>query len=158
MSSVLSGYNIIEVHFYIQTMTLLFGHGWPPMLLNTFELKLNCYNKPVTYRIWPVLMSLQICFCFVFHIVINTQSSRSFKGTQDWEFFWLRFWNLRYFFVSYIKILRFYQKNFLIGPLLGEVRFFRVVLGLRGTKKNFELGPKIFFLLFQFWTLNMTQY
>ncbi len=24
-----------------------------------------------------------------------------FKGTQDWEFFWLRFWNLRYFFVSY---------------------------------------------------------
>ncbi len=25
----------------------------------------------------------------------------TFKGTQDWEFFWLRFWNLRYFFVSY---------------------------------------------------------
>jgi hypothetical protein len=25
----------------------------------------------------------------------------SFKGTQDWEFFWLRFWNLRYFFASY---------------------------------------------------------
>ncbi len=24
-----------------------------------------------------------------------------FKGTQDWEFFWLRFCNLRYFFVSY---------------------------------------------------------
>jgi hypothetical protein len=23
------------------------------------------------------------------------------KGTQDWEFFWLRFWNLRYFFVRY---------------------------------------------------------
>jgi hypothetical protein len=32
---------------------------------------------------------------------------------------------LRYFFVSYIKILRFYKKNFLIGPLLREVRFFR---------------------------------
>ncbi len=58
------------------------------------------------------------------------------KGTQDWEFFWLRFWNLRYFFVSYVKILRFYKKKFLIGPLLGEVRFFRVVLGLRGMKKN----------------------
>ena len=68
------------------------------------------------------------------------------KGTQDWEFFWLRFWNLRYFFVSYVKILRFYKKNFLIGPLLGEVRFFRVVLGLRGMKKNFELGQKFFFL------------
>ncbi len=23
------------------------------------------------------------------------------KGTQDWEFFWLRLWKLRYFFVSY---------------------------------------------------------
>ncbi len=52
----------------------------------------------------------------------------NFKGTQDWEFFGLRFWNLRYFFVSYVKILRFYKKKFLIGPLLGEVRFFRVVL------------------------------
>ncbi len=68
-----------------------------------------------------------------------------FKGTQDWEFFWLRFWNLRYFFVSYVKILRFSKKNFLIGPLLGEVRFFRVVIGLRRMKKNFELGPKKFF-------------
>ncbi len=80
------------------------------------------------------------------------------KGTQDWEFFWLRFWNLRYFFVSYVKILRFYKNNFLIGPLLGEVRFFRVVLGLRGMKKNFEQGQKFFFSFLQLWTLNMTQY
>jgi hypothetical protein len=58
-----------------------------------------------------------------------------FKGTQDWDFFWLRFWNLYYFFVSYVKILRFYRKKFLIGPLLGEVRFFRAVLGLRTLKK-----------------------
>jgi hypothetical protein len=34
------------------------------------------------------------------------------KGTKDWEFFWLRFWNLYYFFVSYVKILRFYPKKF----------------------------------------------
>jgi hypothetical protein len=29
--------------------------------------------------------------------------SRSYllNGTQDWEFFWHRFWNLRYFFVIY---------------------------------------------------------
>ncbi len=45
-------------------------------------------------------------------------------------------------FVSYVKIFRVYQKNFLTGPFLGEVRFFRVVLGLRGMKKNFELGKK----------------
>ncbi len=80
-----------------------------------------------------------------------------FKGTQDWAFFWLRFWNLRYFFI-YVKILRFYNYIFLIGPLLGEVRFFRVVLGLRGMKKNFELGPTFFFFLLKFYTLNMTQY
>jgi hypothetical protein len=72
------------------------------------------------------------------------------KGTQDWEFFWLRFWNLRYFFVSYVKILSFYKKKFWIGPLLGEVQFFRVVLGLRGMKKLFELGPKIFFFFFNY--------
>ncbi len=47
--------------------------------------------------------------------------------------------------ISYVKILRFYKKNFLIGPLLGEVRFFRVVLGLRGMKKNVELGQIFFF-------------
>ncbi len=49
------------------------------------------------------------------------------KGTQDWEFFWLRYLNLWYFFFSYVKILRFSKKNFLIGPLLGEIRFFRLV-------------------------------
>jgi hypothetical protein len=37
--------------------------------------------------------------------------------------------------VGYVKILRFYKKKFLIGPLLGEAQFFRVVLGLRGMKK-----------------------
>ncbi len=37
-----------------------------------------------------------------FQIANNcTRRRRIFKGTQDWEFFWLRFWNLRYFFVSY---------------------------------------------------------
>jgi hypothetical protein len=80
------------------------------------------------------------------------------KGTQDWEFFWLRFWNLRYFFDSHVKILRLYQKKFLIGPSLGEVRFFCVVLGLRGMKTNFELGSKKIFFLLQLWTLNMTHY
>ncbi len=50
-----------------------------------------------------------------------------FKGTQDWDFFWLRFWNLYYFFISYVKILRFYKKKFLIRPLLGQIRFFRLV-------------------------------
>ncbi len=75
----------------------------------------------------------------------RSSCSNYHKGTQDWEFFWLRFWNLRYFFVSYVKILRFYRKFFLIGPLLGEVRFFHVVLGLCRMKINVELGKKFFF-------------
>ncbi len=41
-----------------------------------------------------------------------------------------------------IKIL---PKKILIGPLLGDVRFFRVVLGLRRMEKNFELGQNFFF-------------
>ena len=44
-----------------------------------------------------------------------------------------------------IKILQ--QIFFLSGPLLGEVRFFHVVLRLREMKKNFELG-QIFIFLF----------
>ncbi len=71
--------------------------------------------------------------------------AKSFKGTQDWDFFWLRFWNLYYFFVSHVKILRFYKKSFLIVPFWGKVRFFRVVLGLRGIKIVFNQGQKFFF-------------
>ncbi len=78
------------------------------------------------------------------------------KGTQEWEFFWLRFWILYCFIVSYVKILRFCKKNFLIGPVLEEVRFFRVVLRLRRMKKNFELGQENIFLFFYLWTLYMS--
>ncbi len=49
------------------------------------------------------------------------------KGTQDWEFFWLRIWILYYFIVSYAQTLRFCKKNFLIGPRMGEIRLFRLV-------------------------------
>ncbi len=45
------------------------------------------------------------------------------------------------------------EKIFLIGPLWGELRLFRVVLGLHGMKKNFKDRPKIFFLK-SYMTLN----
>jgi hypothetical protein len=67
-------------------------------------------ERPVIYSYW---------YC---HLLKD-----AFKGTQDWDFCWLRFWNLYYFFISYVKILRFYKKFFLIRPLLGEIRFFRLV-------------------------------
>jgi hypothetical protein len=51
------------------------------------------------------------------------------------------------FEICIISLFVYQKKNF-IGPLLGEVRFFRVVLGLRGMKKNFELGQKNFFFSF----------
>ncbi len=41
--------------------------------------------------------------------------SRGLKGTQEWEFFWLRFWILYYFIVSYVKILDFAKKTFWLG-------------------------------------------
>ncbi len=123
------------------------GHQSGPLTTRSWcdsELNMGCFRTPFLSRVNPTQQS--------------AWRAAELKGTQDWEFFWLRFWNLRYFFVSYVKILRFYKKKFLIGPLLGEVRFFHVVLGLRGMRKNFELGPKNILLLLQFWTLNMTQY
>jgi len=48
----------------------------------------------------------------------------------------------------HVKILRFMTKIFLIGLVLEEVRFFRVVLRLRGMGKNFELGQKIYIFFF----------
>ena len=50
----------------------------------------------------------------------------------------------------HVKILRFMTKIFLIGLVLEEVRFFRVVLRLRGMEKNFELGQKIFLVFFMY--------
>jgi hypothetical protein len=47
----------------------------------------------------------------------------SLKGTQDWDFFLLRFWNLYYFFVSHVKILRFYKKKFGLGHFGGRYDF-----------------------------------
>ncbi len=48
------------------------------------------------------------------------------------------------------KYIDFAKKNFLIGPVLEEVRFFCIVLGLRGMKKIFELGQKKYFFIFLF--------
>jgi hypothetical protein len=45
-------------------------------------------------------------------------------------------------------VIRFWGENFLIGPLWGELRLFRVVLRLRGMKKIFELIQKIFSFFF----------
>ncbi len=53
------------------------------------------------------------------------------------EFFFCFDFEIYYFFVIYVKILRFHKQIFLIRPLLGEVRFFRRVLRLCGMKNFF---------------------
>jgi hypothetical protein len=72
----------------------------------------NPFFYPGHYSIYPAALSHKFrrgnylpckLYCFVLACI---------KGTQDWEFFWLRFWNLPNFFVSYVKILRFYKKKF----------------------------------------------
>ncbi len=67
------------------------------------------------------------CFISLFTKFGANMESKFLKGTQAGEFFWLRFWILYYFIVSYVQILRFCKKNFLIGPLLGEIQLFRLV-------------------------------
>jgi hypothetical protein len=71
-------------------------------------------NLRLLHTAKSIFIAVNVSFCWL-------------KGTQDWDFFWLRFWNLYYFFIIYVKILRFYKQIFLIRPLLGEMRFFRLV-------------------------------
>ncbi len=138
----------VLVFAFVQTGRLWRRMGWTTLLR-----KATRTTTPLRIPQWPTTSPQSPS-----DSPIPWSKVTEFKGTQDWEFFWLRFWNLRYFFVSYGKILRFYKKNFLKGPLLGELRFFRVVLGLRGMKKNFELGQKFFFFFLQLWTVKITQY
>ncbi len=63
-----------------------------------------------------------------------------FKGTQAWEFFGLRYWNLYFFVVSYAEMLRFRLKKKFVGPLLGEIGLFCVYWDYAEWKKNFKLG------------------
>ncbi len=60
------------------------------------------------------------------------QKCRCLKGTQDWDFFRLGFWNLYYFFVIYVKILRFYKKKIFDWPLNGGDTIIPLSLRLRG--------------------------
>jgi hypothetical protein len=60
---------------------------------------------------------------------------------------------LYYFIVSYAEIIRFWGNNFLIGPLWGELRLFRVILRLRGMKKIFKIGQKVFLFFKSYMTL-----
>ncbi len=89
-------------------------------------------DKRKKRRLFTVIIFLLLCRQLYHHgeeIQVNMSVRVSYfhqeflKGTQDWEFVWLRLWNLRYFFVSYVKILRFYKKKFLIGPLTGRYDF-----------------------------------
>ncbi len=42
------------------------------------------------------------------------------KGTQAWEFFGLRYWNLYFFVVSYAEMLRFRLKKILLDHYWGR--------------------------------------
>ena len=110
-----------------------------PWLLTMLKLKISYALKLPTWKrqhyppTGPTfsLKNLQIqiysSVCIYIKMYKQHVQTAPLKGTQDWDFFWLRFWNLYYFFISYVKILRFYKKHFLIRPLLGEIRFFRLV-------------------------------
>ncbi len=66
--------------------------------------KSSVYVRRLRFLLTPFIAFLWYYRNFIPTILLI----RRFKGTQDREFFWLRFWNLRYFFDSYVKILRLY--------------------------------------------------
>ena len=67
---------------------------------------------------------------------------RYLKGTQAWDILWLRFRILHYFLVTYAYMVRFCKKNFLVGPLLGEIGLFRVYSVYAERRFFCELGKK----------------
>ncbi len=67
------------------------------------------------------------------------------KGTQDWEFFWLRFWKLRHFFVSNVKILRFYKKKIFDWAIIGGGTIFPRSPRTTRNEKTFWARSKNFF-------------
>ncbi len=130
----------VDVLQYIfSTIVYMFYRALAMLSCNSSEHITTLFTNDIT------CISIQQHRYQVFHDIIlyNVQPCKTFagqqgsysleaslprvKGTQDWDFFCLRFWNLYYFFISYVKILRFYQKIFLIRPLLGEIRFSRLV-------------------------------
>ncbi len=123
----------------------------------------NLSNFPVScstgfsQKRWPFcrLCSTSKCNLWMKLLRRRTKGHVAIKGTQEWEFCWLRFWILYYFMVSYAEIIRFWGKKFLIGPLGGELRLFRVVLRLRGMKKFIKIGQIFFYFLNHIWPFNI---
>ncbi len=105
-------------------------HPPPPPRINRYSTDpfpnlLLAEDAGVMSLLWPILTpcrNLPLQIFFMFHY-----KGETLKGTQEWEFFRLRFWILYYFIVSCVQILRFCKKNFLIGPQLEEIRLFRLV-------------------------------
>jgi hypothetical protein len=66
-----------------------------------------------------------VCYLSLFRVpiwqgrIIWMHELCQLKGTQDLEFFWLRFWFLCYFFVSFAQILRFCKKTFSVHATIG---------------------------------------
>ncbi len=85
-----------EVKDYFFFLFLFFSSEfWLPPNLFLKRLRMQ------TNDIWLVLMRCNTFFTWNLILPSAEQKGSEIKGTQDWEFFWLRFWNLRYFFVSY---------------------------------------------------------
>ncbi len=72
------------------------------------------------------------------------------KGTQEWEFFRLRFWILYYFIVSYIKILRFCKKKLFDWASIGRGMIFPRSPRTTWNEKKFWARSKKYFFIFLF--------
>ncbi len=76
--------------------------------------------------------SFQLKMCLTNVNNLKIISRVSIKGTQDWDFFWLWFWNLYYFLISYVKTLRFYKKKIYDQAIFEGDTIFTLSLRLSG--------------------------
>ncbi len=68
------------------------------------------------FQKWPH----PVFYVLIFMLLYSTLER--FKGTQAWEFFGLRFWNLYFFVVSYAEMLRFCLKKKFGWTIIGGDR------------------------------------
>jgi hypothetical protein len=123
-----------------------FGPYRPEKEISYFTKKLQVQISNMTRSSWSqttILNDRHLAEPLPFHctLPLNVHMIEIFVGF-DFEIC-----NISLLVMSKYKI---FEKNFFDWSSIGEVRFFLIVLRLRGMKNNFELGQKNIFCFFHF--------
>ena len=97
----------------------------------------------------------QAAMVIVFWIASQWTALINFKGTQEWEFFWLRFWILYYINLELCINNKILVKKFFDWTIMGRATIIPRSPRTTRNEKNFQVRPKFFFFLNHVWPLNI---